>query len=50
MGGKLYINEKIYAYLLDQMFEKEVQKEGKEKIGKFDRRKFRYNRNTKFAV
>jgi len=41
----IYIEEnEIDAYLPDQMFKKEVSKEGKEKIGKYDRRNFKYNK------
>jgi len=41
----IYIKEKeIDGYLPDQMFEKEVDKEGKEEIGKYDRRNFKYDK------
>ena len=41
----IYIEENgIDAYLPDQMFDKEVDKEGKEKIGKYDRRNFKYDK------
>ena len=46
-NGKNYMyieDNKIDAYLPDQMFEKEVDKEGKEKLGRYDRRNFRYNK------
>lgn len=46
-NGKNYIHiekNNIDAYLPDQMFEKEVDEEGKEKIGTFDRRNFTYNK------
>jgi len=47
-NGKNYIyieENKIDAYLPDQMFDKEVDKEGKEKLGRYDRRNFRYNKD-----
>jgi transposase len=41
----IYIEEnKIDAYLPDQMFDKEVDKEGKKKIGRYDRRNFKYDK------
>lgn len=46
-NGKNYIyieENKIDAYLPDQMFEKEVDKEGMEKISRYDRRNFKYNK------
>jgi transposase len=47
-NGKNYMyieDNKIDAYLPDQMFDKEVDKEGKEKLSRYDRRNFRYNRD-----
>lgn len=46
-NGKNYIyieENEIDAYLPDQMFDQEVSKEGKEKLGRYDRRNFRYNK------
>jgi len=47
-NGKNYIyieaNE-IDAYLPDQMFDTEVDKEGNENLGRYDRRNFRYNKD-----
>jgi len=41
----IYIEKnKIDAYIPDQMFEEEVDRDGKERIGPFDRRNFRYNK------
>ncbi|NOR21077.1 MAG: IS1182 family transposase [Candidatus Aminicenantes bacterium] len=47
-NGKNYMyieDNKIDAYLPDQMFDKEVDKEGKEKLSRYDRRNFRYNKD-----
>ena len=46
-NGKNYMYieaNKINAYLPDQMFDKELDKEGNEKLGRYDRRNFRYDR------
>ena len=46
-NGKNYMYieaNKIDAYLPDQMFDKQVDKEGNEKLGRYDRRNFRYNK------
>jgi len=48
-NGKNYMyieDNKIDAYLPDQMFDKEVDKEGKEKLSRYDRRNFKYNKDT----
>lgn len=47
-NGKNYMyieDNKIDAYLPDQMFDKEVDKEGNEKLSKYDRRNFKYNKD-----
>jgi len=47
-NGKNYMyieDNKIDAYLPDQMFDKEVDKEGTEKLGRYDRRNFIYNKD-----
>jgi len=48
-NGKNYMyieDNKIDAYLPDQMFDKEVDKEGKEKLSRYDRRNFKYSKDT----
>ena len=48
-NGKNYMyieDNKIDAYLPDQMFDKEVDKEGKEEIDRYNRRTFRYNKDS----